>query len=118
MNVVKIAERTGSSKHHVAKVLHRLVKEGILNSNRGPSGGFFLRKPTDQITLLRIYEIIEGPIEITTCPMENPVCPFERCLLGNIVTKLSTDFRDYLASQTLEKFINKTPAGNTPEAVV
>ena len=40
MNVVKIAERTGSSKHHVAKVLQRLVKEDYLSSVRGPHGGF------------------------------------------------------------------------------
>ena len=44
VNVLKIAELTGSSKHHVAKVFQRLVKIGLLNSFRGPNGGFSLRK--------------------------------------------------------------------------
>lgn len=118
MNVVKIAERTGSSKHHVAKVLQRLVKEGILNSNRGPSGGFYLRKPSNQITLLKIYEIIEGQIEITSCPMEHPVCPFDQCLMGNIVSRLSKDFRDYLESQTLANFIGKAPKPDPQQATL
>ena len=40
MNVINIAKATEASKHHVAKVLQRLVKEGYLTSNRGPKGGF------------------------------------------------------------------------------
>lgn len=54
LNVLKIAERTGASKHHVAKILQRLVKEGYLGSNRGPSGGFFLKRAADEITLLDV----------------------------------------------------------------
>lgn len=105
LNVVKISEATGSSKHHVAKVLQRLVKDGYLTSNRGPSGGFLMRKDPKAITLLQIYEAVEGKIEITDCPMEHPVCPFDRCIMGNIVKKLTTEFRDHLANQTLEEFL-------------
>jgi Rrf2 family protein len=105
MNVVRISEATGSSKHHVAKVLQRLVKDGYLTSSRGPSGGFLMRKSPDEITLLNIYEAIEGKIEITDCPMEHPVCPFDKCIMGNIVKKLTSEFRDHLASQSLEEFL-------------
>jgi len=105
LNVVKISEATGSSKHHVAKVLQRLVKDGYLTSSRGPSGGFIMRKKTNEISLLNIYEAIEGKIEITDCPMEHPVCPFDRCIMGNIVKKLTAEFRDHLAKQTLEEFL-------------
>lgn len=105
MNVVKISEATGSSKHHVAKVLQRLVKDGYLTSSRGPSGGFLMRKSPDEITLLNVYEAIEGKIEITDCPMENPVCPFDKCIMGNVVKKLTSEFRDHLASQTLQEFL-------------
>lgn len=101
LNVVKISEATGSSKHHVAKVLQRLVKDGYLSSNRGPSGGFLMKKKPELITLLDIYEAIEGKIEITHCPMDNPVCPFDKCLMGNIVTRLTTEFRDHMAKQKL-----------------
>ena len=75
LNVVKISERTGSSKHHVAKVLQRLVKDNFLTSNRGPHGGFELKRPAEEINLLEVYESIEGKVEITTCPMDNLICP-------------------------------------------
>lgn len=105
MNVLQISAATGSSKHHVAKVLQRLVKEGYVTSSRGPSGGFLMKKDPKEITLLDIYEAIEGKIEITNCPMDNPVCPFDKCLMGNVVSKLTAQFRDHMASQTLEEFL-------------
>ena len=76
VNVIKISERLNSSKHHVAKVMQRLVKDGYLYSHRGPTGGFTLKVPANKITLLELYESIEGKIEIGECPMDNPVCPF------------------------------------------
>ena len=59
MNVVRIAESTSTSKHHVAKIMQRLVKSGYLVSHRGPRGGFELKKKPEKITFLEIYETIE-----------------------------------------------------------
>lgn len=101
MNVQKITEITGSSKHHVAKVMQRLVKDGLLISNRGPQGGFMLNEEPKNITLLRIYECIEGEVKILECPHEKPVCPFGKCILGNVVPQMTTMFRDQLAATTL-----------------
>jgi DNA-binding IscR family transcriptional regulator len=42
INVDNIAEATGSSRHHIAKIMQRLAKLGYVGSMRRPSGGFFL----------------------------------------------------------------------------
>jgi len=105
MNVVKIAEFTGFSKNHIAKVLQRLVKNDILKSVRGPAGGFTLKKLPGDVTLLSIYESIEGPIEISDCPLLNEICHFDRCLMGNVVNKLTTEFKKFLQEQTLENYL-------------
>lgn len=105
LNVIKIAERTGSSKHHVAKVLQRLVKDDFLTSNRGPHGGFKLKRPAEEIDLLEIYESIEGRIEITECPMDNMICPFDKCILGNVIGNMTQNFKDYLQSQKLSDYL-------------
>jgi len=107
LNVIKISERTGASRHHAAKILQRLVKEGFLNSNRGPSGGFMLRIPAADITLLQVYEAIEGKLEEGKCPVNSPVCPFQKCLMNNIVNKMTQEFKQYMSSQTLNDFIEK-----------
>lgn len=107
MNVQHIADATGSSRHHVAKIMQRLVKDGYLTSSRGPSGGFSLKKPASEINLLQIYESIEGKVENPTCPVDNAICPFDKCLMGGVVNTLTDDFRNYLQSQTIDKYIKK-----------
>ncbi|MGM0498098.1 MAG: RrF2 family transcriptional regulator [Bacteroidota bacterium] len=105
MNVTKIADQTNTSKHHVAKVMQRLVKSGYLISHRGPNGGFELKVTPEEINFLEIYENIEGKIEISTCPMDKPVCPFDKCILNNVTSKMSKEFREYLSNQTLDQYI-------------
>lgn len=105
MNVIEISKETGSSKHHVAKVFQRLVKTGFLDSQRGPKGGFSLTKDPKDITFLNIYEAIEGEIVEVECAMEHQICPFDKCIMNNVVKKMTRDFRDYLASQKLSDYL-------------
>jgi len=104
VNVNHIAELTSSSRHHVAKVFQRLVKEGFINSNRGPSGGFSLKMDPTDISFLNIYEAIEGKIVITKCPLDKPICPFKKCIFENVIKDLTLDFRNYLEKQTLDQY--------------
>ena len=105
INVNQIAEATGASRNHLAKVMQRLGKQGLVTSSRGPNGGFKLKKKPSEFTLYDVYESIEGPIEIEGCPMERPVCPFEKCLMGGIIHKVTSVLRTYLEAETIDKYI-------------
>jgi Rrf2 family protein len=105
VNVVQIADKLNSSKHHVAKVMQRLVKEGYLNSHRGPTGGFTMKKNAKDTSLLEIYESIEGKIEINNCPLDRPVCRFDKCIFNNVTKKITEDFVKYMLNQKLSNFI-------------
>ena len=105
INAVKIADFTGFSKNHIAKVLQRLVKSDLLKSVRGPSGGFSMKKDPKDLTLLDIYQAIEGPIELNDCPLAYEICNFDRCLMGNVINKLTSEFRKFLEDQTLSTYM-------------
>jgi Rrf2 family protein len=105
VNVVEIAARLNSSKHHVAKVMQRLVKDGYLYSHRGPTGGFTMREKPEDISLLEIYESIEGRIEIGNCPLDHPVCKFEKCIFNNVTMKMTENFVDYMKKEKLSDFL-------------
>jgi len=107
VKVTEIANKTGASKNHLSKVMQRLVKEGLIKSVRGPAGGFLLNKNADSIKLLDIYESIEGKVSVTGCPLDKMVCPFNKCIMGNLVAKMTNDFIDYFGSQNLKDFISK-----------
>ncbi|MCD4664541.1 MAG: Rrf2 family transcriptional regulator [Bacteroidales bacterium] len=105
INVVQIADRLNSSKHHVAKIMQRLVKDGYLYSHRGPTGGFTLKRSSEKISFLDIYETIEGKIEIGDCPLDHPICPFDKCIFNNITKRMTTEFVEYMRNETLDKYL-------------
>lgn len=111
INATDIAEITNSSKHHTSKVLQRLVKQGMLGSTRGPSGGFYLKKQADKIMLIEILEALEGNVTVNECPIDNDICPFGACLMGGICFDIGETLLKYLRTHTLADMINNIPAG-------
>jgi Rrf2 family protein len=43
-------------------ILLQLRRGGIVHAQRGPEGGYWLAKPVQQISLLEIVEVIDGPL--------------------------------------------------------
>ena len=107
INVNVLAQEMGSSRNHLAKVLQQLVKFNYLKSVRGPSGGFVLNVNPAEITILDVYQAIEGRIETPECPLDRQICPFDKCLMGGMVKSVTDQFKEYFEGQTLEKFINE-----------
>lgn len=67
----EIAERTGTPRNYMAKVLNAVAKAGLIRSTRGPAGGFTLAIPARYITLGRVVDLFDSV----------PVNP--RCMLGS-----------------------------------
>jgi Rrf2 family protein len=103
----ELAAELGVSANHLSKVMQRLHRAGLLTSVRGPQGGFRLAKPLDRITLLALYEAIEGTLETTTCLFGKPVCGKCCCVLGPLLRETSEKFRNHLASTTLAASIKE-----------
>jgi Rrf2 family protein len=80
----ELAGRLTVSEHHLAKVLQRLARAGLLESVRGPAGGFALRGDPARITLLEIHEAIDGRVDANHCLLSRErTCA--SCILGEAV---------------------------------
>lgn len=98
----EIAARLSASGHHLAKVMQRLVRAGLVESIRGPQGGFRLVKPAEKTRLLEIYEAIEGPLNPCGCLLPRPSCDGKgQCVLGDIVRKVHHLIEEHLSETTL-----------------
>ena len=87
----EIADALGVSGNHLSKVLQRLRRAGLVSATRGPAGGFkTVREPKD-VTLLEIYEAVEGSLEVPTCMFSVPVCGGNRCPLGRYFKKVNRE---------------------------
>lgn len=105
INADQIAVKLEASRHHVAKVMQRLVKDKMLVSQRGPTGGFLLNKKPQEIKMYDIFTSIEGKIEEVHCLMEIKICPNDKCIFGKFAHKLTSDFKKYLEESTLKDFM-------------
>jgi Rrf2 family protein len=98
----RLARSICVSEAHLAKVLQRLTRAGLLVSVRGPKGGFKLARKTDEITLLEVFETIDGPFEPAECLMHDRTCGQMGCLFGDLLGDINDQVRDYLGGRTLE----------------
>lgn len=101
MRVSEVAGRLEVSEAHLGKVFQRLAKADLVKSRRGPRGGFFLTRPAEDVTLLEIYEAVDGPISKSCCLLDPQKCRLPGCLLAELISRLQKDVRGYLGSKTL-----------------
>lgn len=107
MSTTQIATELRASEAHLSKVLRQLVRVGLLSSRRGPGGGYALAKPPAGITLLDVYETLEGPLRRDGCLFAEPVCREVSCILGNLVERLRRKAHDHLGSTSLSDITNE-----------
>ena len=102
----EIANVLGASEHHLSKVLQRLTRACLVNSIRGPKGGFVLGKSPDEITLLDVYEAIEGSFPAGNCLLSTKICKGDKCILGRLLKDLNREVMDYLENTKLSDLVD------------
>lgn len=72
--VTKLAEETKVPEDFLRKTLQKLDKAGIIESKRGPKGGFNLSKDPSYISVLDIIEAVQGPLAVNKCLLKGIGC--------------------------------------------
>jgi len=102
LSVHQIADKLSISADHLSKVMQRLAKAGLVDSIRGPGGGFALTKASGKVRLLDIYEAIEGKFEHAGCILPKGVCMGKKCILGGLLGTVNEEVYKYLSETTLK----------------
>lgn len=55
-----LAARTGLPANYLSKILASLGRAGLVDATRGSGGGYCLHGEPDELTLLRVVEVLEG----------------------------------------------------------
>lgn len=103
MNIDDLSVITSSSRHHVAKVLSRLVKKELIASRRGPHGGFYLIEKPSHITLWNIFEATEGKFDYKSYKLERNWNANEG-LPDSLPEEISYHFIAFLKSKKLSHY--------------
>lgn len=103
-----ISERQGISESYLEQLFSPLRKAKLIKSIRGAQGGYVLNKEPKDITASDILEILEGPIEISTC-VDDGTCNnsnYECCSTRLLWQKIKNSMEDIMKSVTLEDMVN------------
>jgi Rrf2 family iron-sulfur cluster assembly transcriptional regulator len=73
VRVDELARLTGVPRNYLSKILHVLVRQGVLVSTRGPQGGFQLAVDPARLRLSRITAPFE-PVDASRCLLGRPRC--------------------------------------------
>jgi Rrf2 family protein len=65
--IKEISEFINASEHTVGKILQTLVKQSVINSLKGPSGGFYISKEQQKQPIINIVEAIDGKQVFKSC---------------------------------------------------
>jgi len=111
--VSAIARVIGASEAHLSKVLQQLARAGIARSVRGPKGGYVLGAASENLTLLDVYQAIEGSAPFADCLMGSPFGDPRHCIMGGLIGEINRRVHDYLAGARLSD-LTKAYQGITP----
>lgn len=103
--VAELADMLHVSVSHLAKVMQILVRGGFVRSIRGAHGGFVLTRDPETLTLLEIYEAVEGPVIQPRCLLGHPICKPGTCILQNLLDEMTVLIRNRLGNKTISDFV-------------
>lgn len=109
--VKRLAAELGFSPNHMAKVAQQLVRAGILNSVRGPSGGLRLARTVDSLSMLDLYQATMTNTDTRPCLLKGAVCRGNRCALGRLIAAENSRLMEVFARTTLADVVKSLADG-------
>ena len=103
-----IAEAVQVPEGYLAKVLSTLARAGVLNAQRGPSGGFTLARPPERVTMLDVVDALDALPKIKECPLRLPEHAPVLCPLHRRLDKMVRTMRRSLAATTVAKLLEES----------
>jgi len=104
ISITDISKREGISVTYLEQLLNKLRHGGLINSVRGPKGGYILSKAPERITVRDIVKTLEGGIYPVHCiaAKDGANCKKNKgCVPKMVWLKLAAAINDCLGSITL-----------------
>ncbi len=113
-----IAESQQISEKYISRLIIDLRRAGMVRSIRGAKGGFRIAKKPEEITLLDVVEVMEGPLSIVDCVRSPEKCTrHENCATRAIWDKLNSEIRASMSRITLADILENCSRQNAENGI-
>ena len=107
----EIARVLNIPRYFVGKVMHKLVKEGMLDSIKGHYGGFCINKKTLSTTLAELSDVTGDAKQFDLCILQlRECCETNPCPLHNRIATMRKEYHALLAKTTIGDLLNNENA--------
>ena len=114
-----IAKSQQISEKYISRLVIALRKEGMIRSVRGVNGGFHIAMKPEDITLLDVIEVMEGPLSIVDCVKAPKRCAMHvNCAPREIWCKLNDEIRDLMRQTTLADILESYKKQSARDGIV
>lgn len=100
-----ISERQKISLSYLEQLFGKLRRHALVESVRGPGGGYYLAKSLDDIAVSDIIKAVDEPMDATQCGGLGNCHDEHECMTHELWTSLNGKIYDYLASVTLAHLV-------------
>jgi len=100
-----VSDRQKISLSYLEQLFGKLRRSGLVESVRGPGGGYRLARSPDTVSVADVIVAVDEPIDATQCAGRENCRDDRRCMTHELWTNLNTHILDYLHSVTLADLV-------------
>ena len=78
--IADLSARDAIPKKFLEVILHELKRRGVVDSKKGKGGGYFLRRPPEQITVGEVIRVLDGPLAAVPCVSQTAYMRCAECV--------------------------------------
>jgi len=107
ITLADISQRQGISLSYLEQLFSRLRKQELVDSTRGPGGGYRLSRDAHQIAVADVITAVDEKVETTRCGGLSNCQDDSQCLTHDLWTELSTQIHDFLMGISLGNLVER-----------
>jgi Rrf2 family iron-sulfur cluster assembly transcriptional regulator len=105
VTLAAISGRQSISLSYLEQLFGKLRRHQLVESVRGPGGGYYLAKPVDGISVADIIIAVDEPMDATQCGGKENCHDDRRCMTHDLWARLNEKMYEYLGSVHLSDLV-------------
>ena len=113
VTLAAVSGRQRISLSYLEQLFGKLRRSGLVESVRGPGGGYNLAKPHEQVSVADIILAVDEPIDATQCGGKENCLDDRRCMTHDLWMGLNAHIFSFLSGVSLAELVRQQhPAGD------
>jgi Rrf2 family iron-sulfur cluster assembly transcriptional regulator len=107
ITLADISQRQGISLSYLEQLFSRLRKQGLVESTRGPGGGYRLGRDAEAIAVAHVIAAVDESVDATRCGGSENCQGEQRCLTHELWCELSDQIYNFLSGIKLADLVER-----------